>query len=64
MFDRSDKFFLLAAFMSFVLSVTLWFLVSREFGLYSGIWVPSILALWVGVRLCRLSITSRTRRGA
>jgi len=31
-----------AAFLSFVLSVTLWFNGDRELGLFVGIWVPSI----------------------
>jgi len=35
---------LLAAFLSFVLSVTLWFAGSKEQGLFVGIWVPSILS--------------------
>ena len=34
----------LAAFLSFVLSVTLWFTDSREEALFTGLWVPSILA--------------------
>jgi hypothetical protein len=35
----------LAAFLSFVLSVTLWFTDSRQEALFTGLWVPSILAL-------------------
>ena len=35
---------LLAAALSFFLSVYLWFSGSREQGLYVGIWVPSILS--------------------
>ena len=35
----------LAAFVSFVLSVVLWFTDSREEALFVGLWVPSILAL-------------------
>lgn len=35
---------LLAAFASFLLSVTLWFTGNREQGLYVGLWVPSILS--------------------
>jgi hypothetical protein len=34
-----------AAFLSFVLSVVLWFTGSREEALFVGLWVPSILAL-------------------
>ena len=40
---------LIAAFMSFLLSVSLWFGVfadpDRELGVFVGLWVPSILAL-------------------
>lgn len=35
----------LAAFVSFVLSVSLWFADSRQEALFVGLWVPSILAL-------------------
>ena len=35
----------LAAFVSFVLSVVLWFTDSHEEALFTGLWVPSILAL-------------------
>lgn len=51
MFDRVDGPFLVGAFASFLASVLLWFLVSHDYGLFVGLWVPSILALWVGVRL-------------
>lgn len=34
--------FLSAAFLSFVLSVVLWFNGDREQGIFVGIWVPSI----------------------
>ena len=51
MFDKIDAPFLLAAFASFLASVTLWFLVNHDYGMFVGLWVPSILALWVGVRV-------------
>jgi hypothetical protein len=35
----------LAALFAFVLSVVLWFTDSREEALFTGLWVPSILAL-------------------
>jgi hypothetical protein len=35
-------FFLIAAFLSFLFSVSLWFKGFREEGLFVGIWVPSI----------------------
>ncbi len=51
MFDSVDLPFLLAAFASFLVSVALWFLVNHDYGLFVGLWVPSILVLWVGVRV-------------
>jgi hypothetical protein len=36
--------FLVAAAVSFVLSVVLWFSSSRQEGVFVGLWVPSILA--------------------
>jgi hypothetical protein len=36
--------FLVAAVVSFLLSVALWFTDNREEGVFVGLWVPSILA--------------------
>lgn len=36
--------YVLAAFLSYLLSVYLWFSGSREQGMFVGIWVPSILS--------------------
>jgi hypothetical protein len=36
---------LLAAFASFVLSVSLWFAGNEQEGIFVGIWVPSIISL-------------------
>ena len=44
-FHRTKLVFLFAAFASFVLSVSLWFLVDRELGLFVGLWVPAIHSL-------------------
>lgn len=55
MFQKIDYYFLGAAFASFLVSVGLWFLVDHDYGAYVGIWVPSILSLWVGVRVVLLS---------
>jgi hypothetical protein len=44
-FNLARGLFVLAAFISFLLSVTLWFSGNREQGLFVGLWVPSILAL-------------------
>jgi len=55
MFEKVDYYFLFASFASFVASVVLWFLVNQDYGVYVGLWVPSILILWVGVRLTMLA---------
>ncbi|MDA7617686.1 MAG: hypothetical protein P8L18_02570 [Verrucomicrobiota bacterium] len=52
MFKKIDYFFLIAAFLSFLMSVGLWFFGHQTEGQYVGIWVPSILTLWVGTKLC------------
>lgn len=65
MFKKIDYYFLLAAFASLVASVALWFLLKRpDYGVYVGLWVPSILALWVGVRVALLAriVTNQNRR--
>lgn len=36
--------FLVAAFVSFLLSIALWFTDHRDEGIFVGLWVPSILA--------------------
>lgn len=41
---------LVAAFMSFLFSVTLWFFIDKDTGLFVGIWVPSILSLAAAIR--------------
>lgn len=44
-FHKLKLAFLAAAFISFVLSVSLWFFVDREIGLFVGLWVPAIHSL-------------------
>jgi len=41
---RAGLTILVAAFASFLLSVTLWFTGSHQQGLFVGLWVPSILS--------------------
>ncbi|MEO9964830.1 MAG: hypothetical protein ABJF11_03525 [Reichenbachiella sp.] len=41
---NSDKIFLIAAFISFLLSVSLWFNGQQQAGLFVGIWVPTIIS--------------------
>lgn len=50
-FIISDYLFLGAAFFSFLFSVSLWFLSSKEQGIFVGIWVPSIISLGVYFRI-------------
>jgi hypothetical protein len=42
--QRGAALILVAAFASFLLSVILWFAGDRQYGLFVGLWVPSILA--------------------
>jgi hypothetical protein len=42
---RARALLYLAAFVSFALSVSLWFSGNEEEGIFVGLWVPSILAL-------------------
>lgn len=42
---RGTALILTAAGISFLLSVSLWFLGSKEQGMFVGLWVPSILSL-------------------
>ncbi len=48
--NKSLVLFLVAASISFLFSVYLWFFVSKESGVFVGIWVPSILSLGALVR--------------
>ena len=41
---------ILLAFISFLMSVTLWFTVNKLEGIFVGIWVPSILSLSIAIR--------------
>jgi hypothetical protein len=43
--QKGKWMFCAAAFVSFVLSVSLWFVGQRDQGLFVGMWVPSILSL-------------------
>lgn len=47
MFGKGDFLILLAAFLSFLFSVSLWFgfgmTANRDAGIFVGLWVPSII---------------------
>lgn len=47
----SDYSILTAAFLSFLLSVYLWFNGQKDAGVFVGIWVPSILAFGGYIKL-------------
>jgi hypothetical protein len=46
-FQKTKIAFLIAGFVSFVFSVSLWFFVDKDQGVFVGLWVPSVLALGV-----------------
>ena len=41
---------IILAFISFLMSVTLWFMGNKLEGIFVGIWVPSILSLSIAIR--------------
>jgi len=54
LFKLSDIFILLAVTVSFVLSAYLWFKGFRDLGIFTAIWVPSILAFGIYFKLAVL----------
>ncbi|MFN0072505.1 MAG: hypothetical protein ACKVVP_13555 [Chloroflexota bacterium] len=48
--DMPLMLILLAAFISFCFSVSLWFFADKSSGIFVGIWVPSILAFGALIR--------------
>lgn len=44
---KSDYFFLTAALLSLLLSVYLWFSGDKDGGLFTAIWVPSLMAFGI-----------------
>ena len=58
MFKLSDVFILLAVAVSFAVSGFLWFNGFREQGLFTAIWVPSILAFGIYFKLSALNARS------
>ena len=57
MFSKGDLVIMLAAFLSFLFSVSLWFgigmTVNKEAGIFVGIWVPSIIATGIYFHVAR-----------
>ena len=54
MIKTSDIFILLAVAISFALSGFLWFSGQREEGLFTALWVPSILAFGIYFKLASI----------
>ena len=57
MFGKGDLLTMLAAFLSFLFSVSLWFgfgmSANKEAGIFVGIWVPSILSTGIFLSVAR-----------
>jgi len=51
MFRANDYLVLAAGFLSFLLSVYLWFSGHKDTGVFVGIWVPSILSFGIYIKL-------------
>jgi hypothetical protein len=51
MFQKSDLFILLAVSISFALSGYLWFSGQRDEGVFTAMWVPSILCFGMYFKL-------------
>ncbi len=60
MFRLSDFFILLAVMVSFALSAYLWFNGFREQGIFTAIWVPSILAFGLYFKLAAIAARSKS----
>lgn len=54
MFKNSDYFILLAVTISFFVSAYLWFSGQQEEGLFTAVWVPSILCFGIYFKLMSL----------
>ncbi len=54
MFRLFDIMVLLLTFVSFLLSIYLWFGGNREEGLYVGLWVTSIIGVGIYFKLLRI----------
>ena len=58
MFKKSDLYILAAVTISLFLSAFLWFSGQREEGLFTALWVPSILGLGIYFKLMANGATS------
>lgn len=57
MFAKGDLLIMLAAFASFLFSVSLWFgigmVMNKDAGVFVGLWVPSIIASGIYLHVAR-----------
>ena len=60
MFKLSDIFILLAVVVSFAISAYLWFNGFKDHGVFTAIWVPSILAFGIYFKLAALTARRET----
>ncbi|MDG2278800.1 MAG: hypothetical protein P8L31_12630 [Pseudomonadales bacterium] len=54
MIKQSDIFFLLAVSISFALSAYLWFSGQKDEGVFTALWVPSILCFGIYFKMMAL----------
>lgn len=59
MFKLSDLFILLAVAVSFTLSAYLWFNGYKEQGIFTALWVPSILSFGIYFKVSALLARGR-----
>jgi hypothetical protein len=59
MIKNSDIFILLAVSISFAVSAYLWFSGQREEGLFTAVWVPSILSFGIYFKLIIIGETGK-----
>jgi len=59
MFKKADFFFLLAIMISFFVSGYLWFTGQRMEGIFTAIWVPSVLGIAIYFQL--MSMEARNK---
>ena len=64
MFKTSDVFILLAVAVSFFVSGYLWFTGNKQEGLFTAMWVPSILAFGIYFKLAVVNAKVATAEGA
>ena len=52
--DRTDKIMLFLAFLTLIVSETMWFSGNKEGALFLGLWVPSILGFAIYLKLLKI----------